>query len=56
MTYTEVQQTVARAWGAFEYQLKIAGYSDSQVAVFKTVLDGQDGYNAVFDSAMEAAQ
>lgn len=56
MTYSEVRQTVARAWGAFEHQLKIAGFTDSQVDVFKNTLDCKDGYNAVIDAVMEATR
>ncbi|ANA49127.1 hypothetical protein PMW_02 [Pseudomonas phage phiPMW] len=55
MEYEEVQQTVARAWGSFNHQLKIAGFTTEQVEEFEWLLDLKDGYNKVFDAAMEAA-
>lgn len=55
MEYEDVQQTVARAWGAFNHQLKVAGFTTEQVEEFEWLLDLKDGYNKVFDAAMEAA-
>lgn len=56
MEYNEIKQTVARAWGAFEYQLKVGGFTDDEVENFKLSLCYKDGYSKVEDAAMEATR
>jgi hypothetical protein len=56
MDYTEVRQTIARAWGAFENQLRVGGFTHDQVTDFVQLLDMKDGYGKVEDAAVEATR
>jgi len=54
MNYDEVRRTIARAWGAFENQLLVGGFTHDQVTDFVQLLEMKDGYSAVEDAAVEA--